>query len=414
MEPYQTRKPKDKLDFAQCLHFDSQLDYAPGDHRRLGRLDGNTLYRVSRAHSVLVDDWDAFHVIGVEWTPLEYVFYHNGKETFRLDYTQVPVTTQPMHVLISGCFREPRRGSYLGHYDDGEWPDQLTVDYVRVYEEDLGDRQKPVVSLGMREPARVVPAGRNLTFDVAAEKAGGSVTSVLLFSNGRIRGEEPAASATFTVPADQVYTGENVWIAMARDTDGFISVSEPLAVLVRNPSGEPSRPYQGRPQVVPGRIIAGHYDEGGQGPAYGSYLKDNLFARPPWNLDFRPDEGISSPNATGIGASHRGLWAVYTVDVKETADYRVTPFLARPDAMQGYSEKPDRIVLEVDDEPLAEFCFDPEFTTGTQYWSNYQPLPPKVVRLVEGTRVLRVRFDATPLNFGGLEFAPIAEDGPVK
>ena len=76
------------------------------------------------------------------------MFYCDGKETFRLDYKQVPVTTQPMHVLISGCFREPHKGDYQGDYADGKWPpDQLTVDYVRVYEEDLGKRQKPKVSL---------------------------------------------------------------------------------------------------------------------------------------------------------------------------------------------------------------------------------------------------------------------------
>ena len=135
-------KPKKKLDFAHNVHFDSMLPYAPDDKRHLGKLDGSVLYRVSRGTPVLVDDWDAFHVVGVEWTPLEYVFYCDGKETFRLDYKQAPVTTQPMHVLISGCFREPHKGGYQGDYADGKWPDQLTVDYVRVYEEDFGETAK--------------------------------------------------------------------------------------------------------------------------------------------------------------------------------------------------------------------------------------------------------------------------------
>jgi len=406
-------KPKDQLDFAHNVHLDAQLDFAPGG-RRASKLDGDTLYRFSRGTKVLVDDWNAFHVIGVEWTPLEYVFYSDGKETFRLDYTQVPVTTQPMHVLISGCFREPRKGSFLGDYADATWPDQLTVDYVRVYEEDLGGRQKPAVSLLMRRSAPTVPSGQDVTFEVSAEKAGGTVTSVLLFDNGRIRGEEASVSATFTIPAGQLYPGDNVLIAMARDSDGLIGISEPLALLVRGDSGRPSTPYQGNPQVIPGRIVAGHYDEGGQGVAYGSYLKNNLFGRPPWNLKFRPDEGISSPNASGIGASHRGLWVLYTVQVEKTGNYRVTPYIARPDAMQGYSEKPDKILLEVDDRPLAEFTFSPELTTGRQYWSSYQPLDSKTVRLTEGRQVLRVRFDATPLNFGGLEFSAVAVASPEE
>ena len=143
-------------------------------------------------------------------------------------------------------------------------------------------------------------------------------------------------------------------------------------------------------------------------------IKDNLFGRPPWNLKFRPNEGVSLPNASGIGASHRGLWVMYTVQVQKTGQYRVTPFVARPDAMRGYSEKPDRIFLEAEDEPLADFSFSPQFTTGKQYWGNYQPLPAKTVRLTEGARALRVRFDAAPFNFGGLEFSPVSDDAPAK
>ncbi len=157
-------KPKKKLDFAHNVHLDSQLPFAPGENRRLGKLDGNTLYRVSRGTTVVVVDWDAFHVVGVEWTPLEYVFYCDGKETFRLDY----------------------------------------------------------------------------------------------------------------------------------------------------------------------------------------------------------------------------------------------------------QEKPDRILLEADGEPLAEFTFSPQLTTGKSYWGNYQALPSQTVRLAEGTHVLCVRFDATPFNFGGLEFTPAGAASPGK
>ena len=157
--------------------------------------------------------------------------------------------------------------------------------------------------------------------------------------------------------------------------------------------------------------MAGYYDEGGQGAAYGSYLRDNLFGRPPWKLKFRPSEGISSPDASGIAASHRGLWVTYTVQVQKTGSYRVTPLIARPDAMRGYSEKPDRLSLEADGEPLAEFSFSPQLTTGKQYWANYQPLRAQAVSLTAGIHLLRVRFDATPFNFGGLEFAVVSPNG---
>jgi len=405
-------KPKKKLDFAHNVHFDSQLAFAPDDKRRLGKLDGNTLFRVSRGTTVTVEDWDAFHVVGVLWTPLEYVFYCDGKETFRLDYKQVPVTTQPMHVLISGCFRDPNKARFQGDYAEGTWPDQLTVDYVRVYEEDLRGREKPKVTLRRNKPAKRVAPGEDVTLEVSAQSKGGTGKDVLLFDTGRIRGERRGASATFRVPGSQLFSGDNVLVAMARDADGLVGISEPLALFIRDPKAGHGKPYEGRAQAIPGRLVAGRYDEGGQGVAYGSYLKDNLFGRPPWNLKFRPDEGISSPTVSGIGASHRGLWVTYTVQVQKTGEYRITPFLARPDAMRGCSEKPDRMVLEVDDGPLTEFTFSPQFTTGKQYWGNYQPLPAKTARLTEGKHVLTVRFDATPFNFGGLEFTSVADAEP--
>jgi beta-glucanase (GH16 family) len=397
-------KPKTKFDFSHNLHFDAQLTFAFENNRRVGKLDGNVMHRVSRGSPVLVDDWDAFHVVAVEWTPLEYIFYCDGRETCRWNYKEVPVTTQPMQVLISGCFREPRPKAFFGDYTEATWPDQLTVDYVRVYEEDLAGRQKPQITVRTSKPVRTVARGEDVTFEVSASETGGEVKDVLLFDNGRIRGEKSANSATFTVAGSQLYIGDNVIVAMARDSEGLIGISEPLTVRVHEPIQKPSKPYEGRAQTIPGHIVAGHYDEGGQGVAYGSYLKDNVFGRPPWNLKFRTSEGIASPNASGIGASHRGLWVNYTVQVQKSGDYRLTAFAARPDAMQGGSPKPDRISLEIDNEPLADVEFSSQLTTGKAYWANYQPLPAQTVRLAEGTHVLRVRFDCTPFNFGGLEF----------
>ena len=402
-------KPKKKNDFAHNVHFDAQLESAMENNKRVGKLDGDTLYRVSRGTNVVVNSWNDFHVVGVEWTPLEYVFYCDGRETFRLDYHEVPVTTQPMHVLISGCFRDPNRAKgYQSDYADAaHWPDQLTVDYVRVYEEDLGRRKKPSVTLRLSKPVNIVDQGDEVAFRVAASDGSSTVTNLMLFTNGRIRAEKAAASATFTLPAKQLYLGENILIAMARDKDGLIGMSEPLTLEVRWPAEGTSTPYLGKPQVIPGRIIPGHYDEGGQRVAYFTYAKQNTYEKPPWNLKFRPDEGINAPNEKGIGASQRGMWVRYTVNVEQAGSYKVAPFVARVDGQGFASDKPDHIFLELDGKPLTEFAFGSDLTTGKQWWGNYQPLvSPKTVRLPAGNHVLRVKFDATPFQFGGLEFTP--------
>lgn len=397
-------KPKKKNDFSHNLHFDAQLDFASEDNKRVGKLDGDALYRVSRGTNVVVNSWDDFHVVGVAWTPLEYVFYCDGKETYRMDYRQVPVTTQPMCLLISGCFRDPNRAKFQGDYAEGQWPDQLVVDYVRAYEEDIGTRKRPTVRLAMREPARVLARGKPAAFEVSAASEGRRVERVLLFDNGRIRGEAEGGSGSFMIAGDQLMYGDNIIIAMARDQDGIVGLSEPLTFSVRDAEEGKGRPYGGRPQEIPGKIIPGHYDEGGQRVAYFSHLKTNTFGKPPWDLKFRTAEGINSPSAAGIGASHRGQWVTYSVDVKRAGDYSVEALVARPDAMRGASEKQDRIALEIDGEPACEFLFSPTLTTGKNYWGNYRPLPARKMKLAQGPHVLRVRFDATPFNFGGLVF----------
>ncbi|MFA5190298.1 MAG: family 16 glycosylhydrolase [Verrucomicrobiia bacterium] len=394
-------KPKTKPEFAHNVHFDAQLESAMENNKRVGKLDGDTLYRVSRGkHDVDVGDWNAFHVVSVEWTPLEYIFYCDGKETWRLDYHEVPVTTQPMHVLISGCFRDPTGRKWMGDYAEGKWPDALTVDYVRVYEEDLGRKKKPDVALRLVKPAKVVRQTDEVSFRITTSGA----TNVMLFTNGRIRAEKAAASATFTLPAKQLCLGENILIAMARDKDGVIGMSKPITLEVEWPDVGKSTPYLGKAQAIPGRIIPGHYDDGGQRVAYSTYVKQNTFGKPPWNLKFRPDEGINAPSEKGIGASQRGMWVCYTVDVQRTGAYKVVPFAARVDGQGFKSDKRDRIILELDGKPLTELAFGTDFTTGRSWWDNYRPLPGKTVRLTEGRHVLRVKFDATPFQFGGLEF----------
>jgi len=238
---------------------------------------------------------------------------------------------------------------------------------------------------------------------MAAASEGGRVERIFLFNNGRIRGEAKGDASAFTIAGDQLMYGDNIMVAMARDADGLIGLSEPLTFSVREKEGG-GRPYGGKPQQIPGKIIPGHYDEGGQRVAYFSYLKSNTFGKPPWDLKFRTTEGINSPNADGIGATHRGQWVTYSVDVKEAGDYSVQALVARPDAMRGASARLDRISLEVDGEPACQFIFSPGFTTGTSYWANYRPLSEQKVTLSRGPHVLGVRFDATPFNFGGLVF----------
>lgn len=70
---------------------------------------------------------DGFHDFGLLWLPDEYVFYVDGKETWR---TKAGGVCQvPLYVKLSDEI-----GDWAGDIKTAKLLDQFLVDYVRVYE----------------------------------------------------------------------------------------------------------------------------------------------------------------------------------------------------------------------------------------------------------------------------------------
>jgi len=74
---------------------------------------------------------EGFHTFAVWWKPNEYVFYVDGKETWRTQAGGVCQT--PQYILLSDEI-----GSWTGNIAKAKLPDRFLVDYVRVY--DLVDK----------------------------------------------------------------------------------------------------------------------------------------------------------------------------------------------------------------------------------------------------------------------------------
>jgi len=68
-----------------------------------------------------------WHTVGFHWTPTHYVFYVDGKETWRTDQG---VSGRPQYMILS-----LEVGKWAGDISKAELPDNLHVDYVRVYKE---------------------------------------------------------------------------------------------------------------------------------------------------------------------------------------------------------------------------------------------------------------------------------------
>jgi len=68
-----------------------------------------------------------FHTFGLLWTPEEYVFYVDEKETWRT--SAGGVCQVPLYLKLSD-----EVGSWGGDVSKAKLPDRFLVDYVRVYD----------------------------------------------------------------------------------------------------------------------------------------------------------------------------------------------------------------------------------------------------------------------------------------
>jgi beta-glucanase (GH16 family) len=68
---------------------------------------------------------DGWHTVGLEWTKDAYVFYVDGKETWRTDQG---VSGAPQYIILSA-----EVGKWAGDIAQAALPDSVLFDYVRVY-----------------------------------------------------------------------------------------------------------------------------------------------------------------------------------------------------------------------------------------------------------------------------------------
>jgi beta-glucanase (GH16 family) len=69
---------------------------------------------------------EGWHTFGLWWKPDEYIFYVDGKETWR---TTTAVCQVPEYIKLSDEI-----GKWGGDISKAKLPDAFLVDYVRVYD----------------------------------------------------------------------------------------------------------------------------------------------------------------------------------------------------------------------------------------------------------------------------------------
>jgi len=78
---------------------------------------------------------DGFHIFGLDWNPEGYIFYVDGKESWRVPG---PVSHREQFILVSTECNGYRKGGPAAVLKNAKLPDYFIVDYVRVYDDVSG------------------------------------------------------------------------------------------------------------------------------------------------------------------------------------------------------------------------------------------------------------------------------------
>ncbi|MFA6930049.1 MAG: family 16 glycosylhydrolase [Lentisphaeria bacterium] len=294
---------------------------------------------------------DDFYVIGCKWTPFEISYYLNGEQisstathspynsvTFDAFHHAAGIT--PLHAIVSG---QVMSESWFSKAEEGRFPEYFMVDYVRVYA--FPKENEPRITWTVKDPGFFTPVGKVMNFTVQvtpSEKTQAPIKGVYLFDNGYLLDYKTQAPYTFEIPLTPDFYARTNYMQAGRsgkqpsfdgyvhainvytqDSSGKVACTEPVLKVVA--PDRPSLPYQGKAQLIPGKIQPGFYDEGGQNVAYHDTSEGNYTHKV-----FRSTEDVDA-NENTVGHVRSGEWINYTVDIQAAGNYTAellygTPF----------------------------------------------------------------------------------------
>ncbi|MBE6370714.1 MAG: glycosyl hydrolase family protein [Lentisphaerae bacterium] len=307
--------------------------------------------------SLIPGSLEDFYTIGCKWTPFEITYYLNGKaikstanhsphKTVTYDALTHRNGFVPLRISLFGTVRAPY-GKGQPIKSKGKFPDVFKVDYVRywAYPHD----KDPVVRLKKKDDRLLIAPGEKFEIEAVASpnpKTKLPIKAAYLFDSGCIIDYKDKPPYKFTVSIDEkYYSGTNYMrTGRSREKPNLKAVLHAYSIFVQDAAGKvansevvmkmtrpekQSTPYQGKAQVIPGKINPCLYDEGGNGVAY---LDDKVNANK--KSGFRVNEGVDATGAV-IGHVLTGEWVNLTVDIREAGRYKVTMDYGAPNGFGG-------------------------------------------------------------------------------
>jgi hypothetical protein len=300
-----------EIDIMEYVGFDPGRVHGTVHTRAFNGLLGN-----QRTASRPVPDAESeFHEYAVEWSPERIDVFVDSVRYFGYlndggDWTTWPFDRE--FYLILNLAVGGNWGGLQG-VDDSIFPQQLEVDYVRLY------RNVAVPQIDLLEPLGGVASepGDSLQLRAAASDIDGEVVHVEFMQRDGVlaRIKEPPYSVTVGSLSPGCYEVR----ARATDDQGWTVESEAVPVSVGDVCSK--APYLMTPVSLPGLIEAEFYDLGGARTSYSDLNEQNT------GYGIRVDEGVDIERSDDSGGGYhltdisRREWVEYTVEVTDTGVY---------------------------------------------------------------------------------------------
>lgn len=303
---------------------------------------------------------NTFHTYILEWYPDRLDWYYDDEHVFTYENEYKTIDEWPFdipHHLLLNVAIGGGLGGEINH--NGVWPQQMTVDYVRMYDFKLGEGDVTPPSAPGNLMAQVAGTSVELSWDVATDDQ--FVEKYYIYQDDVLI--DSISGTNYTLQCLNPQTTVNIGV-QAKDFGDNYSTMATVSATTSGASGV----------SVPARIEAENYT-----CVY----------------------GIETENCTDIGGGlnlafiNAGDWAEYYIDVPETGTYNL---VVRAAAQTSTG----RIDLSAENGEVLVVVRTP----ATGGWQNWESTTSDAFELTAGLQKIRLTMNANSFNVNWIEFIP--------
>ncbi len=329
---------------------------------------------------------DTFHVYDVTWTPTQIAWHIDGIQYSVLNITPSALNAfkKPFFIILNLAVG----GAWPGNPDASTvFPQQLVVDYVRVYQ---NISAPPQINLSSPLNNSTYSAFSDIPINTNVQYSG-KISKVEFYQGSLKIGESNISPYQMTWR--NVSPGNYSISAVATTDSGYQATTSAASVTVGN-GGQ--APYSGNPSNVPGTIYAVNYDLGGPNVGYYNTTTTNtggLYRTDGVGIEACSDNG----GGYDVGWINPTEWLNYSVNVKDSALYNFNFRVASANSGGSFH-------VDVDGQNVTGSISVPS-TGGWQTWTTVSA---NNITLTKGLHTLKIVFDAGGFN---LYKADVVEPG---